>query len=51
MVAFKTVATTFSVIAVLFLGLAIPKVKEDSSRNIIYFAMGIYLLSVVAIWI
>ena len=50
-IAFKAVATTLAAIAVLLMGLAVPKVSENSSRNIIYFGMGIYLLCVAAIWI
>lgn len=51
MYAFKSVVTALIIMTTFLIGTAFIKTKDNNTRALIVYFMGIYLLSGVAIWI
>ena len=50
MYAFKVIATTITALTMGVLALFFPKMRDNSSRDVLIWIIGVYLLSVIAIW-
>ena len=51
MIAFKSVVTAIIIITAIVLFMSLRLIQEQSGKNFMAYIVGIYLLSLVAIWI